>query len=187
MTMRSRGAFMLRAMLLFLAIGLATAPSVAAQRSGTRQTRSPEERAQMEERYRRQIASLIRERLGLSEAESAQLSTVARTYEQRRRALWREEQATRRRVEALLEDGPADDVAAAALLSRMAELKQEESSLFGEEQAALLEVLSPMQLIQLQELREELGRRIRRLRGGDDSERRRGSGATPERVPGALH
>lgn len=83
-------------------------------------------------------------------------------------------------------EGGADDEAAAALLRRLSELRQEESALFEEEQAALLEVLTPTQVLRLQALREEMGRRIRALRGGDPSDRPRRPGGPRGNVDGPL-
>ena len=172
---RRRAVRTLRTTVLMAAVGLALAGPLEAQRTG-RRSGTPEERAQMEERFRRQFAKLIQDRLGLSESESSELSVLVREFEGRRRRLARDEQATRRQVEELLA-GNANDAAARALLTSMVENRRAESELFAEEQAALLEVLTPVQLLQLQELRNELGRRIRALRGGDDSQRRRGGGA----------
>lgn len=134
-----------------------------------------QDRREMEQRFRRQMARMIQERLGLDDAQSATLSEVVRGFESRRRELGRAELAVRRRVEALIEAGGEDDVEARALLDRAVELRAEEAQLFAEEQEALLEVLTPVQVLQLQSLREELGRRIRSLRGGDGA-RRRGRG-----------
>lgn len=141
----------------------------------------------MEQRVREQIARIVKERLGLSEAESERLSALVRDYDGRRRELARNENEMRRRVESLVEDGPVTDEAARALLTGMIEHRRAEAALFAEEQAALLELLTPVQILQLQHLRDELGRRIRSLRGGDDDRRRRrGGGDVDPWVAGGL-
>lgn len=150
-------------------------PGVQAQSRSDR----PQDRQQMEQRFRRQMARMIEERLGLNDAESQALSEVIRGFEGRRRELGRVEMAVRRRVEALMLEGGDDEAEAEGLLSRMIELRAEEARLFAEEQAALLEVLSPVQVLQLQSLREELGRRIRALRGRDGPAARRRGGNDP--------
>lgn len=150
-------------------------PGVQAQSRSDR----PQDRQQMEQRFRRQMARMIEERLGLNDAESQALSEVIRGFEGRRRELGRAEMAVRRRVEALMLEGGDDEAEAEGLLSRMIELRAEEARLFAEEQAALLEVLSPVQVLQLQSLREELGRRIRALRGRDGPAARRRGGNDP--------
>ena len=150
-------------------------PGVQAQSRSDR----PQDRQQMEQRFRRQMARMIEERLGLNDAESQALSEVIRGFEGRRLELRRVEMAVRRRVEALMLEGGDDEAEADRLLSRMIELRAEEARLFAEEQAALLEVLSPVQILQLQSLREELGRRIRALRGRDGPAARRRGGNDP--------
>ena len=169
-------AYRLRTALLVGAVGLTLAAPLDAQRASGRRSGTPEERARMEERFRRQFAKLMEDRLGLSENESAELSVLVREFEGRRRRLARDEQGIRRQVQELLAAGDANNADAQALLTSMIQNRQAESALFAEEQAALLEVLTPVQLLQLQQLRNELGQRIRALRGGDDSRRRRGGG-----------
>lgn len=166
----------IRALPLLLVIASASAAPLAAQRGGGRRG-GPQDRAELEERFRRQMARLIQERLELSDEESQRLSEVVRSFDGPRRELARAEQATRRRVEALTADGNAGDTEARQLLGRMIELRKAESQLFEDEQTALLELLTPIQVLQLQSMREQLGRRIRSLRGrGEEDGRRRGPG-----------
>lgn len=144
--------------------------------------RPERDRSQMEQRIRAQMARMIKERLELTDEQFESLGEVTRGFEQRRRALFREEQATRRRAEALVLEGAQDEEAARVLLERVAELRRNELALFEEEQAALLEILPAHKVLQLQSLREEMGRRIRSLRRGDG---RRRSGGDRGMVPGA--
>jgi hypothetical protein len=60
------------------------------------------------------------------------------------------------------------------ILDDMARLAREEAALLVDEQASLLEILSPPQVVRLYSLRERLGRRIRELGG-----RRPGGGPGP--------
>lgn len=152
------------------------------------------DRTQLEQRVRVQMARMIQERLDLSDAQSEQLSEVAREYEARRRELRRSEQATRRRVEALLLEGATDEQEARDLVTTMADLRSREAELFREEQDALLAVISATQLLEMQAIREQIGERIRNLRGprGDPAGgmRRRGGaagrGALRDTIGGAL-
>lgn len=122
-----------------------------------------QDREQLERRIRAQMGRMMQERLGLDEQQAAQLSDVVQGFDARRRELFTQEQATRRRVEALLLEGGADQTEARSLLGRMAELRIQEAELFREEQEALLQVLTPRQVLELQSLRQDLGRRIRAL------------------------
>lgn len=149
-----------------LAVGLwALVPASTSAQQGA-PGRGDVDRTQLEERIRLQLARVTRERLGLDEAEAARLSEVVRSFDGRRRELLAEEQATRRRVEALLAAGSTDQSDARELLTRMSELRRQEADLFREEQDALLQVLTPVQLLTLQELRQDFGRRIRALDDG---------------------
>ena len=138
--------------------------------------RGPQDRAEMEQRIRAQMQRVTRERLQLTEEESVELSEVVRGFEQQRRELGRAEMATRRRIEALMLEGGTDEAEAAELLGRMVELRRQEAQLFEAEQGALLEVLSATKVLQLQSLREEMGRRLRSLRRGDGPGGRRRPG-----------
>lgn len=150
-----------------LGVTLLSAAPLDGQR-GPRRGEMGQDRQQLERRIRAQMGRMMRERLGLTEEEAMRLSEVVQGFEGQRRALFREEQATRRRVEALLLEDAADPVEATELLERMADLRAQEAELFATEQRALLEVLTPVQVLELQSLREQIGRRIRALRGRRD-------------------
>jgi len=130
--------------------------------------RSGQDREQLEQRIRAQMGRMMRERLGLDEEQAAALAAVVQDFEGRRRELFGLEQAARRRVEALLLEGGDNEAEARELMDRTAELRLREAELFAAEQEALLGVLTPVQVLQLQELRQDLGRRIRALGGGRD-------------------
>ena len=123
------------------------------------------DRVQLERRVRARMAEMIREQLGLSEEEEARLNETVQGFEEQRQQMGRQEQALRRRVEALMLEGGQDQAEAAELLERMSALRIQEAALFQEEHEALLEVLTPVQVLRLVNLREQLGQRIRRLRG----------------------
>ena len=143
------------------------------------QLRRGQDREQLEQRIRAQMGRMMRDRLGLEEEQAEELAGVVQDFDGRRRELFSLEQATRRRVEALLREGSDDQDEAAELMQRMAELRLQEAELFRAEQEALLEVLTPTQVLGLQALRQDLGQRIRALRGGpggDERGRRPGGG-----------
>ena len=162
-----------------------------AQQRGQQGRRGDLDREQLEQRIRAQMGRMMRQRLGLDAEQSEQLAQVVQDVEGRRRELFQQEQATRREVEAFLRGGGDDEAEARELVTRVAELRLQEAELFRQEQEALLQVLAPAQLLRLQELRQELGRRIRALRGdgrdGDFDRRRGGPGPGPGafRGPGA--
>jgi len=123
----------------------------------------PQDREQIERRIRAQMGRMMQQRLGLDEAQAASLSEVVQGFEARRRELFTQEQAIRRRVQAVLLEGGADQAEARTLVVRMSDLRRQEAALFAEEQEALLGILTPRQVLQLHELRQDLGQRIRAL------------------------
>ena len=167
-----------RTLLVLLAV-MGSASPIMAQRA-PESRRGQQDRAELEQRFRAHMARMIQERLGLDDAGAEELGDLVRSFEVRRRELAREEMATRRRVEALVDEDsvdPGDAGEARKLVDRLVELRARESALFAEEQAALLDMLTPRQVLQLHELRSEIGRRIRALRNrGERRGGRRGGG-----------
>jgi hypothetical protein len=123
----------------------------------------------MEAQLRQRFESLVQEELGLDEATSAELAERARSFAPRRRELARE----RRSLQHEMGEGELlPDEQARRILADMARLAREEAELLAEEQAALLTILTPPQVVRLYGLRERLGRRIRELGGGHPGGRR---------------
>jgi len=165
-----------------LLVALVVAPQAA---DAQRRPGDPPNRARLEQRMRAQMARMMQARLGLDEVEAAELSEIVGAFDAQRRDLFGREQATRRRVDALVDSG-ADDQDALELLRLQADLRMEEAQLLRAEQEALLEVLTARQVLELQEFREDLGRRIRALRGGgrSGSQGPRGPGPRSDRQSG---
>ena len=159
--------YSLRPLLLgVLTATLVLAAPIESQRSPQGRRGGVQNREQLEQRIRAQMGRMMRERLALTEEQSEQLSEVVQRFQSERRELFRIEQATRRRVEALMLEGGNDEEEATELLTRMTDLRAQEAELFAAEQVALLEVLSPIQVLQMQSIREQIGQRIRALGGG---------------------
>ena len=170
----------IRTLTVLALLGVVGTPLLAQQNRGSRGERDREE---LMERIRARMAAMIQDRLELSDEESASLSVIVQDFERRRIALARQERETRRQVEELDLSNP-DDSGAAALLEQMVELRRQEMLLYEEELDALLEVLTPSQVLELQSLRADMGRRIRSLRGGDERNGRRGGDSRRRRRGG---
>lgn len=149
--------------LLLLALAAAGGAPLSAQRMPGRMR---QDRAELERRVRARFGEMVRERLGLTDGQSRQLGETVQSFQEDRMRLFREEQAARKRVDALMLEGGDDTEEARDLLTRMQELREEEARLTATEQEKLLEFLTPVQVLRFQALREEMGQRIRRLRGG---------------------
>ena len=145
-----------------LLVGMALAASAPAV-VGQERPGSPD-RARLEERVRERMAQIIRERLALNEEEARALEEVVRETQERRRELERRERDVRSSLQAFEGGERADDEDARVLLERMSDLRLEEAQLFAEEQDALMEVLSPSQVLLLHKLRAQMMDRIRELR-----------------------
>ena len=109
---------------------------------------------------------MMRQRLGLSAEQSDRLHQTVDSFADRRQRLLADEQALRRRIDALLLEEDPTDEEASSLLVRMQDLRVEEAALFRAEQEALQQVLTPVQLVRFHAMREQLGQRIMQLRGG---------------------
>lgn len=147
-----------------LVAALAMPSALEAQQRGQRGG-PPGGRAELEQRVRHRFAQMVQEQLGLTEVEAQRLGETTRGFMDRRRELMQDEEATRRRVEALVLEGGGDGNEARQLVARLIELREEEVALFRDEQEALLDVLSPYQLLQFHQIRERMNERVRALRG----------------------
>lgn len=151
-----------------LAVGLLAleAQGLAAQRGPRRGGPDMQNREQLMQRIRARFGEMIRQELELDDEQAQRLGEVVRTVDEERRELAREEQAVRRRVEALMLEGGEDEAEALELLGRLRDLRAEEARLFAAEQERLLEVLDPVKLLWFMALRERMAERIRALSGG---------------------
>ena len=139
-----------------------------------RRERRQEDRQEMERRIRAQMSRMIREELDLTEAEYEPVSTVMNQFGDERRRLARSERELRRELESVLEGRAEDTTDAGSVLRSLVEIREREATIFRQEQEALLEILTPVQVLQLHSLRERISRRIRELRGrrgGGDGDR----------------
>ena len=150
---------------LALAGSLALAGAVHAQQG------PPRDRARMEEQVRQRFEQLMFQELGLDEASGQVVAETLRSFRPARAELAQRRRRLQRRMEstgALLSEEEAREV-----LAGLAGLAREEADLLAQEQDALLEVLSPPQVVRLYGLREAFGARLRQLRD------RRGPGGPP--------
>ena len=163
--------------LLLMAVLFASPAALEAQQRGQRgqgRMGPPQDRADLEQRVRQRFAAVIQDRLGLDDEQAQQLNEAMAEFQEDRIQLMREEQALRRRVEAVVLEGEVSEDEAASLLARMVELREHEAELFRTEQEELMQVLTPYQVLQFHQLREQLSDRVRAL--GQQPGMRRGGG-----------
>lgn len=143
-------------------------------------------RADLEQRVQARFAEVMKVRLGLSDADAARLSRTMESFAVQRRRLHQDEQAVRARVDALLRQPQATDDEALAVLGSMEDIRERETRLLRAEQEALLQVLTPVQLVRFHGLRAQLGERVQQLRGGQGP-MGGGQGGPPwRRPPGVI-
>ena len=164
---RARARTGLVAMLLLVGVD-----GVAAQRPGGR--RPPPgargQRVRMEQMIQARFDGLVRDQLELSGEQGRQLSDIVEDFRQRRQELAVRERQVQSTVLRLgtraAEDRDLSDEEASDALEEMVGLREEEARLFREEQEALVDVLTPQQLLRFVVMRRQLAERIQRIRSG---------------------
>ena len=136
-------------------------------RRGGRRPPPPAESQRLEQRVRVRMNQMVRERLDLTQEEWEAIKDHIQDFGQKRRELMQKERVLQRRVEAVALDENNEE--SSNILEELIALREQELELFREEQEELLGVLSPSQLLRFQNIREQLGEQIRRLRGGRQS------------------
>ena len=144
--------------LLVLAVVLVAFP---AQSLG--QVRQQQRRGQLERGVQVRFGEIVRAELGLTAEEQLRLGEIVQRFQPQRQEIALRQAELRRRM--MLPLTLEDEAAAVDLLTRMIEIREMELQLLGEEQEALLELLTPGQVARFFQLREEVGNRVRRLRG----------------------
>ena len=160
--------------------------------ASARQGGPPANRLQLEREVRERIHAMMRERMGLDDAQVARMDQTLGTFEARRRALLREERDARLTLRAAMGAGagagagagvgagtPAarpDDARIAAALDTLIMLQRRRIDLVEAEQRELATFLSPLQRAQFFALQENL-RRV--LEGSEVRPARPGVGRRP--------
>ena len=181
--MKGGAQVMKRALGIFLTVLLmGGAEGLVAQRRGSPQLGSSQ-RAEMELRIQARFDNLVREELELSDDQTRQLQEAVEDFRSRRLEFSQSELNTRARVGRLGAAGGGQELTeeeASEILAEMLELSGAEATLFREEQEAFLRILSAPQVVRYIMMRQQLGDRIRTLRGGG------GRGRPGGRGPGQL-
>ncbi len=127
------------------------------------QVRQQQRRGQLERGVRARFGEIVREELDLSPEEQRGLGGIVQRFQPQRQEIALRQAELRRRM--ALSVTLEDEAAAVDLLTRMVEVREMELQLLREEQEALLDVLTPGQVARFFQLREDMGNRVRRLRG----------------------
>lgn len=167
--------------LLITALVIGGAEGLVAQRRGAQQPGG--QRAQMERRIQARFDNMVRQELELSDDQFRQLQATAEDFRGRRMEFSQRERGVRSRMSGFGPRGGGRELTeseASDILAQMLELSGDEATLFREEQEAFLEILSAPQVVRFIVMRQQLGDRIRALRGGGGA----GRGPRDGRRPG---
>lgn len=145
----------------------------------TRSDPRPGDRAALEQRFRERFTQVVRERLGLTAAQMAQLHEVNGRFDARRRALFMQERSLRHEMREALErgDAPATQDRVAELMEQSIRVQRQRLDLLEEEQRALTPFMTPVQRAKYFGLQEQIRRRAEDMRRGAEQD----SGARPRR------
>jgi Spy/CpxP family protein refolding chaperone len=171
---------------LVLVIAALAADSASAQRPA-RIRQDSSQRGRLEERFRERLASVMRERLALSEDQVRRLAEVNQRFEGDRRTLVREELDVRREMRrALWPDSVASNDVVDALLERTVRLERRKVELFEQEQQALRQFLTPVQRAKYVAMQEQIRRQMDEMRDrrGTSDDRPEPPGFRRPRRPG---
>ena len=157
--MRLRGAIVL----LVALSGVAVAQGPPAGGAGGA---AADQRAQLEARFRRQLAQAVRVRVGLTNDQMARLAPVNERYSLQRRQLQTDERATRIALQRALRAETSDSAQVAALLQRLIDQQKRRVSLLEAEQRDLAAIMTPIQRARYMALQEQLRRQVEQRRGG---------------------
>jgi hypothetical protein len=156
---------MLKTISVWTLMGLLTLGPVALGAQVTPPPGGQRQRLELERRLQLGFQRQIQSQLGLDESSMTRVRAVMQSFQQDRRALNQDQAALRYKLRnpalAELEEGEAR-----AILQEMVDLQQRELDLYKQEQAELLEVLSPVAVLRFYKAREDLGLRVQQLRQG---------------------
>ena len=129
-------------------------------------------RSQLEAKLRRGLWRIVKNRVGLTDAQMTQLAATNRSFDARRRTLAAQERAERQalRREALA-GAHADQPRIAASIDKVLQIQRNRVDLQIEEQRALSAFMTPLQRAKYAALQEQLRRRadgLRRRRADND-------------------
>ena len=172
---------LLRSWMVMAAVVPLTASVAFAQRG---QGRSPGNRAQMEQRFRAKFAEVVKEKVGLSDAQLTKLQETNRRFESRRRELFARDRDVRRGLRNELAESAPNDDRVNQLLDDALRIQRERVDLQTEENQAMSAYMSATQRARLFGLQEQLRRRMEELRDGSPgADRRMGDGRPRPRRP----
>jgi hypothetical protein len=164
-----------------LAIAALAAP-LRAQEPGDAAADEPARAQALRRLIEDRFAARVKDRLALTDEQTAQLRTTVTTYGSRRRELEQRERTLRAALAGQLRPGvAADQDSVARLTDALLNVRSAYVETFRAENAELSKFLSPVQRSQLMVMRERLMRRVQEIRERRDVRQEDRGGARPWR------
>lgn len=162
---------------LFLVVGLLLSAMPADAQRRRDDDRQPQSRAELEARFRERLRKVMKERVGLNDAQVERLAEINTRFEGRRRTLYMAERDVRVALRReLSSDSAASDSKVADLLDRAIKLQRDRLALFEEEQRELQAFMTPIQRARYWGLQEQLRHQMEEMRERRSNQRSRSSG-----------
>jgi hypothetical protein len=162
--------------------------TLSAQRARDRMPgdRPPPDRAQLEQRFKQRLASVVQKQLGLNDDQTRRLADVNQKYEAKRMDLLRRDRETRMNIRRELDDSTTaiNEEHVNQLLQDWRRIERERFELVDAEQADLAKFLSPSQRARYLGIQEQMRRRIEEFRDNPQFMDNRGDGPGPGRGRG---
>lgn len=122
-------------------------------------------RARLETEVRRNFARLVRQRVGLSEAQMDRLVPLTQRYEQQRRQLQMDERDARLSLREIMRDEQtADAKQVDQLLQKLVDVQKRRALLLESEQRDLAAIMTPVQRAKYMAVQEQVRRRLEQMR-----------------------
>lgn len=147
-------------------------------------TQTPPARAELERRFRKRTAQVVRRRLELNDDQMGKLQASNQQFDQQRMALVAEERQTRQALRAeLLAGNGANQQKVSGLLDQLLRLQRRRLDIVDNEQRELGKFLTPVQRAKYFGLQNEMRRRAQELRDRAPADAAGGAGVRPRRNP----
>jgi hypothetical protein len=148
-------------LLLSLATGAMEAQTGMRRRERLAQPSNPQQRQQLEQKFRTGVARVVKQKLELSDEQMLKLRRANAQFDQRRRSLNQEERQRRSDLRSqILAGAGADQAQIGAAVDDLLQLQRRRIDLQIEEQRQLAEFMTPMQRARYLALQEQLRRRV---------------------------
>lgn len=125
----------------------------------------PGRRAELEGEVRRRFARIVRERVGLNDAQMQQLGPVTQRHEEQRRRLQNDERDARQAMRTvILGEATPDSAKVEQLIERLKDVQRRRVALMDSEDKDLATFMSPIQRAKYLALQENFRRQLEQMR-----------------------